>query len=60
MERIVGLDAGEGLVFCPGAMVGMEEGEGMGLKGRKLGLGGLKVRVRKRVTEDGGRSILAA
>ena len=60
MQEIISLEAGEALVFCPGAIVGIADGERKGLKGRKLGLEELKVRVRRRITEDGGRSILAA
>lgn len=53
--QIVELRVGEALVFSPNAVVGVG-GEG---GARKLGSGMLKVRVRNRVTEDGGRSIMA-
>lgn len=53
--QIVELRVGEALVFSPNAVVGIS-GEGAA---RKLGSGMLKVRVRNRVTEDGGRSIMA-
>lgn len=53
--QIVELRVGEALVFSPNAVVGVG-GEG---QARKLGSGMLKVRVRSRVTEDGGRSVMA-
>ncbi|KAG8166428.1 hypothetical protein KVR01_002117 [Diaporthe batatas] len=53
--QIVGLRVGEALVFSPNAVVGVSE-EGVA---RKLGSGVLKVCVRNRVTEDGGRSVMA-
>lgn len=59
-KRIVNLEAGEALLFSPSAMTGPEtEGGHRGLRMQKLGTGYLKVRVRKRLTADGGRSILA-
>lgn len=53
--QIVELRVGEALVFSPNAVVGVS-GEGAA---RKLGSGMIKVRVRHRVTEDGGRSVMA-
>ncbi|KAK7715199.1 hypothetical protein SLS64_003897 [Diaporthe eres] len=53
--QIVELRVGEALVFSPNALMGVG-GEG---EARKLGSGMLKVRVRNRVTEDGGRSVMA-
>ncbi|PWY93089.1 hypothetical protein BO94DRAFT_615903 [Aspergillus sclerotioniger CBS 115572] len=50
-EDIVRLGVGEALVFAPNAVVGT----GM----RKLGEGVLGVKVRARLTEDGGRSLLS-
>ncbi|KAK4695945.1 hypothetical protein P7C71_g1897, partial [Lecanoromycetidae sp. Uapishka_2] len=59
-KRVVNLEAGEALLFSPSAMTGPEkEGGRPGLRMQKLGTGYLKVRVRKRLTTDGGRSILA-
>ncbi|KAI3399517.1 hypothetical protein diail_6539 [Diaporthe ilicicola] len=53
--QIVGLRVGEALVFSPNAVMGLgSEGSA-----RKLSSGVLKVRVRNRVTEDGGRSVMA-
>lgn len=53
--QIVELRVGEALVFSPNAVVGVG-GDGAV---RKLGSGMLKVQVRNRVTEDGGRSVMA-
>ena len=64
--EIVNLDVGEALVFSPSAMLdvvgGGRIGGRMGETGErieKLGTGYLKVRIRKRITADGGKSILA-
>lgn len=60
-KQIVNLEAGEALLFSPSAMTGPEKDAGLqGLEMQKLGLGYVKVRVRQRLTADGGRSILAA
>ena len=61
---IVGLRTGEALMFAPTGVVGRtsEYGDGKdqeGMHWRKLSEGMLKVRVRKRVTWDGGRSVVA-
>lgn len=53
--QIVELRVGEALMFSPNAVVGV----GGGGAARKLGSGMLKMRVRNRVTEDGGRSVMA-
>lgn len=53
--EIVELEPGEALMFSPSAILEPVEGE----VPRKLGMEWLKVRVRSRLTEDGGRSILA-
>lgn len=55
-QRIVGLKTGEALVFAPSAIVSTTDGDGGWVK---LSDGILKVRVRKRVTWDGGRSVVA-
>lgn len=52
--EIVELEPGEALMFSPSAMLEVE-----GEVPRKLGMEWLKVRVRRRLTEDGGKSILA-
>lgn len=53
--EIVELEPGEALNFSPSAMLESVEGQ----RPRKLGVQWLKVRVRRRLTEDGGNSILA-
>ena len=53
--EIVELEPGEALMFSPSAVLELVDGEAP----RKLGMEWLKVQVRKRLTEDGGRSILA-
>ncbi len=63
-ETIVNLDVGQALLFSPSAMLRVAaEGTIDGVKSEerieKLGTGYLKVRVRKRITADGGKSILA-
>lgn len=64
-SKIVALRTGEALMFAPSAIIGLKNREASqnSGKGRKimvrLGNGVLKVRVRKRVTKDGGRSIMA-
>ena len=60
-NKIVNLEAGEALLFSPSAILALEgEGEdGAVLKTKKLGLGYLKMRVRARLTADGGRSVMA-
>ncbi len=62
-ETIVNLNPGEALLFAPSAMLHVREdvskdGE-VTRRGEKLGMRYLKIRVRKRLTADGGRSIMA-
>ncbi|KAK3337535.1 hypothetical protein B0T19DRAFT_77772 [Cercophora scortea] len=67
-SRIVGLRVGEALLFAPSAIVGVKR-SGAGKEAtvpavlgsvKRLGHGVLKVRIRGRTTDDGGRSIMAA
>lgn len=71
-KRIVSLRTGEALIFAPSAVVTVIESVGgssvesdndeddyTGPLMLRLGYDILKVRIRKRVTEDGGRSIMA-
>ena len=53
-EEIVTLNVGEALVFSPSAILSCDASNAT-----KLGMSYLKVRVRKRLTADGGRSVLA-
>lgn len=63
-KAVVDLNPGEALLFAPSAMVRVkQESNEMGDVVRRpgrLGIGYLKVRVRQRLTADGGRSILAS
>ncbi|KAK2861492.1 hypothetical protein FQN49_004143 [Arthroderma sp. PD_2] len=69
-SRIVGLKTGEALVFCPSAILDVNElndkreddlraQRASGSPLLELGASYFKMKVRKRVTADGGRSILA-
>lgn len=63
-KLIVNLEVGQALLFSPSAMLDVKvksTAEGTPIsRVEKLGLRYVKVKVRKRLTEDGGRSILAA
>lgn len=63
-RNIANLEAGEALLFSPSMILSISEGSTPGgarvLQTEKLGMGYIKMRVRKRVSADGGRSILAA
>lgn len=54
-EMIVGLGTGEALIFCPSALFDVQDSEIQSLTNAFV-----RVRIRKRVTADGGRSILAS
>ena len=59
-KQIVNLEAGQALLFSPSAMTGVDcKADANRMKMQKLGVGYLKIGVRKRLTEDGGRSIMA-
>ncbi|KAI6083845.1 hypothetical protein F4821DRAFT_280569 [Hypoxylon rubiginosum] len=53
--HIVRLRVGEALLFAPSAVLGIDRSAGV----RKLNHDVLKVRVRNRVTQDGGKSVMA-
>ncbi|EXJ64398.1 hypothetical protein A1O7_00734 [Cladophialophora yegresii CBS 114405] len=55
-EMIVGLRTGEALVFCPSAMLDVSAEDEI----RRLNDAFIRIRIRNRVTADGGRSILAS
>ena len=52
---IVNLEVGEGLLFCPTALIAV----GKGMELQKLGTDHVRIHVRKRLTADGGRSLMA-
>jgi hypothetical protein len=56
-REIVKLRVGEALLFSPSAMIGVEGDGNLGFT--RLGMGFLKVRVRTRLTTDGGKSVMA-
>lgn len=56
---IVMLRVGEALLFSPNAIVGLEKGPEGTTVTERLGKGYLKIRVRKRLTTDGGKSDMA-
>ena len=58
LKRIVTLEAGQALLFSPSAMLKPEMAD-EALKMQKLGMQYVKIQVRKRLTADGGRSLLA-
>lgn len=61
--QIINLNAGEALLFAPSAILDVENVVDQGGVTRrrlgKLGISYLKIRVRHRLTSDGGRSVLA-
>ncbi|KAK8092721.1 uncharacterized protein PG998_014762 [Apiospora kogelbergensis] len=58
--EIVGLKTGEALVFAPSAAVGIDSNGGDGCEqSSTLDQACLKVRIRARLSEDGGKSVLA-
>ena len=59
-KKIVGLGIGEALIFSPSAMIDADVASGGTSEYVRLGTGFLKVRVRTRLTTDGGKSVLAA
>lgn len=62
-RTIVTLEAGQALLFSPSAILDTANDHGgndyTNLRPKKLGLQYVKMRVRQRLTADGGRSILA-
>ncbi|RYP09960.1 hypothetical protein DL765_008274 [Monosporascus sp. GIB2] len=62
-RTIVGLRTGQALLFCPTALMDVVDGSpgGGGAKwARPLNDGYINIRIRKRLTADGGKSIMAA
>ncbi|GKU22006.1 unnamed protein product [Fusarium langsethiae] len=60
MTHIVELRTGEAILFCPSALIGTSKASDLlPTIFRRLANGRMKIRVRFRLTEDGGRSIMA-
>lgn len=59
-SKIVELDVGEAVLFCPSAMLRLSERVGRAAVIEKLGVCWQHVRIRKRITADGGRSVMAS
>ncbi|KAG4267591.1 hypothetical protein FPRO04_12746 [Fusarium proliferatum] len=59
--HIVGLEPGEALLFCPNALIDIGAPGASNSKPSLIHLGSstMKVRIRKRITADGGQSIMA-
>ncbi|KAI8933441.1 hypothetical protein NX059_010055 [Plenodomus lindquistii] len=55
MRRIEGLETGEALVYCPNAVLGKDDTDALIKATGRL----MNVRIRKRITADGGESIMA-
>lgn len=60
MNQIVDLNVGEALLFAPGAILENKTDETNSQRLRRLGAGYMVVKIRKRLTEDGGQSVLSA
>ncbi|KAI1468749.1 uncharacterized protein F4812DRAFT_344786 [Daldinia caldariorum] len=58
-DIIVALRTGEALLFCPTAQMDIEENTSARKRVKPLGNGYAKVKIRKRLTADGGKSIVA-
>jgi hypothetical protein len=59
-QAIVNLEAGQALLFSPTALIGfMLAPSGNEIVPIKLGMRSLHIRIRQRLTADGGRSIMA-
>lgn len=58
-NEIVGLSVGEALVFAPSAIIGATVQGDSRLDLIRLGHGNLLVKIRQRITSDGGRSVMS-
>ncbi|KAL3595977.1 hypothetical protein FPOAC2_10347 [Fusarium poae] len=61
-SHIVGLETGEALLFCPSALVDLRAPRVSNSKSLLIQLGSstMKVRIRKRITADGGQSMASS
>jgi hypothetical protein len=57
---IVNVHVGESLLFSPNAVIGIERKEDGEMGVQRLGVGYFRIRVRTRLTADGGKSIMAS
>lgn len=60
INQIVNLSVGEALIFAPGAIVDCTRADPSSPGLRSLGAGYMVVKIRERLTEDGGRSVLSS
>lgn len=60
MNQIVDLNVEEALLFAPGTILESRTDETNLQELRRLGAGYIVVRIRKRLTEDSGQSVLCA
>ncbi|RBR09934.1 uncharacterized protein FIESC28_09680 [Fusarium coffeatum] len=60
-SHIVSLETGEALLFCPSALIDIRAARACNSKSSlmQLGSSAMKVRIRKRITADGGQSVMA-
>ncbi|RAH70357.1 uncharacterized protein BO66DRAFT_451249 [Aspergillus aculeatinus CBS 121060] len=59
LNQIVDLQVGEALLFSPSAIIKASASEAGDLKFHRLGAEHLRIRVRQRITSDGGKSVLS-
>ncbi|PHH79780.1 hypothetical protein CDD80_3773 [Ophiocordyceps camponoti-rufipedis] len=61
LGKILALGQGEAFLFSPSSIIDVSEdaAHGNDVRPIKLGSGAIKIHIRKRVTEDGGRTIMA-
>jgi hypothetical protein len=60
LPSIINLNVGEALLFAPSALMGVETGGDGSTRVKRLGAKYLKVRIRSRLTTDGGQSVIAS
>ncbi|KAI1660263.1 hypothetical protein F4813DRAFT_401205 [Daldinia decipiens] len=58
-EAIIALQTGEALLFCPTAQIDVDKSTNKRTQVKPLGNGHVKIKIRKRLTADGGKSIMA-
>lgn len=58
-DAIIALQTGEALLFCPTAQIDVDKSTNKRKQVKPLGNGHVKIKIRKRLTVDGGKSIMA-